>query len=132
MQNTRKKSKILYKIQNTRKKSSNHDRCKRDVLHYYVTLLRDLCTRRHKYKKENLFSLPLFFELKNMATYTLEEVLKIFTNNNIPNSNPQTEAFANNTNNNLAYYNLSPEVSVIFIINLIINYKFNNNIIYRL
>jgi len=67
-----------------------------------------------------------------MATYTLEEVLKIFTNNNIPNSNPQTEAFANNTNNNLAYYNLSPEVSVIFIINLIINYKFNNNIIYRL
>lgn len=56
-----------------------------------------------------------------MATYTLEEVLKVFTNNNIPNSNPQTEASANNTNNNLAYYNLSPEVSVIFIINLIIN-----------
>jgi len=56
-----------------------------------------------------------------MATYTLEEVLKVFTNNNIPNSNPQTEASANNTSNNLAYYNLSPEVSVIFIINLIIN-----------
>jgi hypothetical protein len=44
-----------------------------------------------------------------MSTYSLEEVLKIVANNNIPNTNAPTET---STNNNLASYNLSPEVGV--------------------
>ena len=58
-----------------------------------------------------------------MSTYSLEEVLKIVTNNNIPNTNALTEI---SSNNNLASYNLSPEVSV----SVLFYSKFNLIIIY--
>jgi hypothetical protein len=48
-----------------------------------------------------------------MSTYSLEEVLKAFANNNIPNTTP-VETSASNGNNNLTYYNLSPEVHLLF------------------
>jgi len=46
---------------------------------------------------------------------TLEEVLRAFANN-IPNTTP-VETSASNGNNNLTYYNLSPEVRVLFYLN---------------
>ena len=58
-----------------------------------------------------------------MSTYSLEEVLKIVANNNIPNTNTPTET---SSNNNLASYNLSPEVSV----SVLFYSKFNLIIIY--
>ena len=58
-----------------------------------------------------------------MSTYSLKEVLKIVVNNNIPNTNVPTET---SSNNNLASYNLSPEVSV----SVLFYSKFNLIIIY--
>jgi hypothetical protein len=48
-----------------------------------------------------------------MSTYSLEEVLRVLTNNNIPNT-AQVETSVSNLNNNLSYYNLSPEVRLLF------------------
>ena len=60
-----------------------------------------------------------------MSTYSLEEVLKIVANNNIPNTNALTET---STNNNLASYNLLPEVGI----SVLFYSKFNNNILKKL
>jgi hypothetical protein len=54
-----------------------------------------------------------FFDFTKMSTYSLEEVLRVLTNSNIPNT-AQVETSVSNLNNNLSYYNLSPEVRLLF------------------
>ena len=79
-----------------------------------VTRLRSFCIYIEKIKIEGFFL--KFFNLQKMSTYSLEEVLRVFTNNNIPNTT-LVETSASNGNNNLTYYNLSPEVCLLFYLN---------------
>jgi hypothetical protein len=53
-----------------------------------------------------------------MTTYSLEEVLKVLTNNNVQNT-ALVETSA--SNKNIAYYNLSSEVRLLSYSNIFVN-----------
>jgi hypothetical protein len=53
-----------------------------------------------------------------MTTYSLEEVLKVLTNNNVQNT-ALVETSA--SNENIAYYNLSSEVRLLSYSNIFVN-----------